>query len=75
MAQERDAALSAALQVILGETTVEDVVEAYFRAQLAAQSAHAGQTGAIIAAAQTSTQVELARRTGLSRVSIHKALA
>lgn len=74
VAQERDAALSAALQVILGEVTVEDAAEAYCRAQLAAQSAHAGQTGAIIAAAQTTRKADLARRTGLSRVSINKAL-
>lgn len=77
VAEERDAALSAAVQVILGETTVEAEAHAYVTAQQAAMVAHAAQTGAIIATAATTTttKTELARRTGLSRVSIDKALA
>lgn len=75
VAAERDAALSAAVQVILGDTTVEAEAQAYVAAQQAATTAHAAQTGAIIATAPTTTKTELARRTGLSRVSIDKALA
>ena len=67
--------MSAAVQVILGETTVEDEARAYVTAQQAAATAHAAQTGALIAAAQTIKKAELSRRTGLSRVSIDKALA
>lgn len=74
VAEERDAALSAALQVILGETTVEQASRAYLDAQMRAMAAHAAQTGAIIAEVQTTTKVDVARRTGLSRPTIDKAL-
>lgn len=74
VAQEREAALSAAVQVILGDTTLEDVAAAYLAAKAREVDAHAAQTGAIIAEARTQRKVDLARRTGLSRPTIDKAL-
>lgn len=72
---ERNDALSAAVQVILGDSTLEEKAAEYSRAQLAAFAAHAQQTGALIAEGQVATKVELARRSGLSRVSVDKAFA
>lgn len=75
VAEDRDTALVAAMQVILGETSVEQLAEDYATAQRRALVAHAAQTGGIIAAVQTLPKVEVARLTGLSRPTIDKALA
>ncbi|GAB3622598.1 hypothetical protein GCM10027418_06800 [Mariniluteicoccus endophyticus] len=74
VAEEREAALSAAAQLILGDLQLEELAAAYDTAHRRAMLAHAARTGALIAEAQTSPKIDIHRRTGLSRPTIDKAL-
>ena len=73
VADDREQALTAAAQVILGDATPEELVGGYHDAQAATVAAHAAMTGAIIAT--EGTERELAARLGLARMTIRKALA
>lgn len=72
---EREAALTSAMQHILGESTPDEVVQAWVAAKRAADEAHAAMTGMLIALSVTETEYRMARTLGLSRTTIRKALA
>lgn len=74
VAQEREAALSAAAQIILGDSTITQMCDAYDAAYRRAMLAHASRTGALIAEVQTTPKIEIHRSTGLSRPTIDKAV-
>ena len=67
------AALSGALMVILGDDTLDGLGGAYRQAVEAASEAHGRLIGAVIASRDLGPS-EISRRSGLSRVSVTKAL-
>lgn len=71
----RDAALSAAVQMILGETTPDEVMHELTAARKAAwrASAAAQQVAVMLVAADVS-EVEAARRVGIDRNTLRSAL-
>lgn len=71
---EREAALNAAVQVILGDATAAEFTTAHQLAKSREVEAHAARTGAIIATAQVERKIDLHRTLGLSRPTINKAL-
>ena len=72
---QAESALSAAVQVILGDATVDELAEARFRARLAEREAMAALSGAIIAAVQAGeSENALSSRLGLPRDTVRKAL-
>ena len=86
-AEDRAAAFTGAAQVILGDATVTEAVEAWRRAHLTAEEARAAMTGALIASTVGDrivvdgkivdlgmTEAELLRATDLARGTIRKAL-
>ena len=66
-------ALSGALMVILGDGTLDGLGGAYRQAVEAASEAHGRLIGAVIASRDLGPS-EISRRSGLSRVSVTKAL-
>ncbi|MEY2668098.1 MAG: hypothetical protein RJA59_736 [Pseudomonadota bacterium] len=77
--EDREAALSGAVQVIVGDDTLEGLGADWQAKRAAEMTAHATLTGAIIAARVLHSErelpeVEIERRTGMSRVSVRKAL-
>lgn len=75
VADEREAAMSAALQVQLGETTLEEVSQNLVIARAKVARAMAAVKGAVIAAAAGgASETELAARTGLNRSTVRAAL-
>ena len=66
-------ALSGALMVILGDDTLDGLGGAYRQAVEAASEAHGRLIGAVIASRDLGPS-EISRRSGLSRVSVTKAL-
>jgi len=70
---DREDALSSAVQVIVGDGTLEEAGAEWRRARAAEMTAHAHLTGAIIAS-RNLPETEIERRTGMSRMSIRKAL-
>ena len=75
VADEREAAMSAALQVQLGETTLEEVSQNLVIARAEVARAMAAVKGAVIAAAAGgASETELAARTGLNRSTVRAAL-
>ena len=66
-------ALSGALMVILGDDTLDGLGGAYRQAVEAASEAHGRLIGAVIASRDLGPS-EVSRRSGLSRVSVTKAL-
>lgn len=72
--EERDAALSAAMQIILGDTTLEDEGRIATRAESAALRARAARAGAIIASEGTDSEVRLAERAQTTRVTVRRYL-
>ena len=71
---ERDAALTAAMQIILGETTLEDEGHAAIRAETAAIRARAARAGAIIASVGSDSEVRLAERAQTTRMTVRRYL-
>lgn len=67
-------AFSAAVQVILGDDTLEHFGETWRQARMAERAAMVSLTGAIIAQAQTASEVEVADRAGVDRQTVRKAL-
>lgn len=70
----RSAAASGALQIVLSDDTLEQLGEALARARQEEREAMAMLTGAIIASAETDSESSLARRAGVTRVTVRKAL-
>ena len=69
----RTGALSGALMVILGDDTLDGLGGAYRQAVEAAGEAHGRLIGAVIASRDLGPS-EISRQSGLSRVSVTKAL-
>lgn len=74
VAMDRGQALSGAVQVILGDSTPDELVGEWAAAMGRADVAHAEMTGAIIAASATTSERALADRLGIARDTIRKAL-
>jgi hypothetical protein len=73
--QEREAARIAACQYLLGETTIDDVRESLLRARLqVGEALAAAQQIAVLCVADGMTEAEAARRAGIDRMTIRKAL-
>jgi len=71
----RTEAFSGAVQVILGDRTLEGIGAAYARARALERAALATLTGAIIASAGPGvSEYDLQRRSGVTRPTIRKAL-
>lgn len=70
---DRTEALSGALMVILGDDTLDGLGGAYRQAVEAASEAHGRLIGAVIASRDLGPS-EISRRSGLSRVTVTKAL-
>lgn len=69
----RREALNAAIAVILGDDTLEDVAQVWHRTRATERDAHAALTGALIASADQ-PETTLERRTGVTRTTVRKAL-
>lgn len=67
-------AMTTALQVILGETDLRSAGQAYIDARGEAERTRTALVGALIASAPGTTEVELAKLAGVSRVTVRKAL-
>lgn len=67
-------AMRGAAQVILGDDTLDGLAAAYTRARQAEREAMAQLVGAIIAASATDSESAIASRTGLTRMTVRKAL-
>ena len=63
-----------ALLIILADSTLEQIGEALARARQEEREAMAILTGALIASADTDSESSLARRAGVTRVTVRKAL-
>lgn len=75
LADNREAALNAAAQIILGDSTLEEIGGDWARKRAAEREAHAAMTGAIIATAGAGeSEASIARRSGMTRVSVRKAV-
>lgn len=75
LALDREDALTAATQVILGETTVEEVAAAEAKARRRYMAARVPTLGALAALeAQGATISAMATRTGLTRPTVYKRL-
>jgi malonyl CoA-acyl carrier protein transacylase len=70
----RCVAASGALQIVLSQGTLEQLGEALARARQEEREAMAMLTGAIIASAETDSESSLARRAGVTRVTVRRAL-
>lgn len=74
LADDREAALSAAAKLILGDATLAEHRDAWVAARLAERAAMAALTGAIIAAAEHESENAIATQTGINRITVRKAL-
>ena len=70
----RGLAAGGALQIILADSTLEQIGEALARARQEEREAMAILTGALIASADTDSESSLARRAGVTRVTVRRAL-
>ena len=70
----RGLAAGGALLVTLADSTLEQLGEALARARQEEREAMAMLTGALIASAETDSESSLARRAGVTRVTVRKAL-
>ena len=72
---DRDAALSAIVQYLLGDTTLDQAGAERERTQAAARAASiAAQTMARLAVQDGVSEVQAARRAGLTRMTVRRAL-
>lgn len=67
-------AFTAAAMIILGDATLADIGSKWLAARAAEQHAHERLSGALIAASATMSESAMARESGMTRVSIRKAL-
>jgi hypothetical protein len=77
LADDRETALSGAVQVIIGDDTLEALGAAWRAKRAAELTAHAALTGGIIAThamMPTLSEAKIADRTGMGRISVRKAL-
>lgn len=72
--EERDAALTTATQIILGETTLEAAGLTAMEAETAVVRARAARAGAILVSQGTDSEVGIADRARTSRVTVRKVL-
>jgi len=72
LADTRQAALTGAMQVILGDSSLEEAAQAWHRARMAEREAQAALTGAIIVTKASET--EIASRAGVHRLTVRRAL-
>ena len=70
----RGLAACGALQIVLSDSTLEQLGVALARARQEEREAMAMLTGAIIASAETDSESSLARRAGITRVTVRRAL-
>ena len=70
----RGLAAGGALRIVLADSTLEQLGEALARARQDEREAMAVLTGALIASADTDSESSLARRAGVTRVTVRKAL-
>jgi hypothetical protein len=75
----REAALSAAAQVVLGDTALESFAADWHRARAHEDAAHVALTGALVASstgARTGpgSESDLVQRSGASRLTVRKAI-
>ena len=70
----RSAAAAGALLIVLADDTLEQAGETLARARQKEREAMAVLTGALIASADTDSESSLARRAGVTRVTVRKAL-
>ena len=72
LADTRQAALTGAMMLVLGDDTLEAVAGRVRAARYAYEDALAEMTGALLVS--PGTEVELVQRTGLARMTVRKAL-
>jgi GH24 family phage-related lysozyme (muramidase) len=73
--QEREAARIAACQYLLGETTIDDARESLLRVRVrAGEALAAAQQIAVMCVADGVSEAEAARRAGIDRMTVRKAL-
>lgn len=72
LADSREQAFSAAAMLILGDDTLETIADQWRAARRLEQERHAALTGALIAA--DGSEVALAERAGVTRMTVRKAL-
>ena len=70
----RGVAAGGALLIVLSDGTLEQLGEALARARQGEREAMAALTGALIASAETDSESSLARRAGVTRMTVRKAL-
>ena len=70
----RSVAAGGALQIVLSDSTLEQLGEALARARQEEREAMAMLTGALIASADTDSESSLARRAGVTRVTVRRAI-
>ena len=70
----RGVAAGGALLIVLSDSTLEQLGEALAQARQEERDAMALLTGALIASADTDSESSLARRAGVTRVTVRKAL-
>lgn len=70
----RSVAGGGALQIVLSDSTLEHAGKALARARQEERDAMAVLTGALIASADTDSEANLARRAGVTRMTVRKAL-
>ena len=75
MASQRESAFAAAAAVILGDATPEDFGDEWCAARAVEREAMVRLTGAIIAAAQDTSEVQIAARVRVDRMTVRRALA
>lgn len=71
---DRTAALTAAVTVIVGDDTLRHIGEQWRAARRVEREAMAALTGAISASSTTMTEVAMAAESGVNRATIRKAL-
>lgn len=75
LADLRETALNAAVQVLLGDDTLEAVAGRWTTLRARERETHAAASGAIIAAAVLgASESSITARTGITRVTVRKAL-
>lgn len=72
--EESDAALSALLQLILGETGEADLIEAWSAARRQVRTTKAAMDAALTLASESESELAIAARLGLARMTVRKAL-
>lgn len=73
-ADDRTAALTAAVTVIVGDDTLRQIGDQWKAARRVEREAMAALTGAIIASSTTMTEVAMSAESGVNRTTVRKAL-